>query len=156
MAPIWRYAAFLSSRQWGALLRLREDQHRPEGTFRGRKMPVLQGEHVAAAGSPVKKSKLSLKYHQKKETKRVLDFSEPQADEPKAVEQVEPEARWVICVVWSKVRTPLLRRSWVRLSAALCPKHARESFKHIHPNILIVNKSFNPVTPIVVKLQRYI
>nr|XP_040039330.1 ubiquitin carboxyl-terminal hydrolase 1 isoform X1 [Gasterosteus aculeatus aculeatus] len=55
-------------------------------------MPVLQGEHVAAAGSPVKKSKLSLKYHQKKETKRVLDFSEPQADEPKAVEQVEPEA----------------------------------------------------------------
>ncbi|XP_049444559.1 ubiquitin carboxyl-terminal hydrolase 1 isoform X3 [Epinephelus fuscoguttatus] len=56
-------------------------------------MPGLQGEHVVAAlGSPVKKSKLSLKFLQKKETKRVLDFSEPQADEPKTVEQVEPEA----------------------------------------------------------------
>ncbi|XP_037325965.2 ubiquitin carboxyl-terminal hydrolase 1 [Pungitius pungitius] len=55
-------------------------------------MPVQQGENVVAAGSPVKKSKLSLRYNHKKETKRVLDFSEPQADEPKAVEQVEPEA----------------------------------------------------------------
>lgn len=51
-------------------------------------MPGLQGEHVVS--SPVKRSKLSLKFLQKKETKRALDFSEPQADEPKAV--VEPEA----------------------------------------------------------------
>ncbi|XP_051985976.1 ubiquitin carboxyl-terminal hydrolase 1-like [Xyrauchen texanus] len=42
------------------------------------KMPGLQSECavVAAAGSPVKKSKLSLKFFQKKETKRALDFSE--------------------------------------------------------------------------------
>ncbi|XP_028260564.1 ubiquitin carboxyl-terminal hydrolase 1 isoform X2 [Parambassis ranga] len=56
-------------------------------------MPGLQGEHVVAAlGSPVKKSKLSLKFFQKKETKRALDFSEPQTDEPKAAEPEEPEA----------------------------------------------------------------
>ncbi|XP_067452518.1 ubiquitin carboxyl-terminal hydrolase 1 isoform X1 [Thunnus thynnus] len=55
-------------------------------------MPGLQGEHVVAAqGSPIKKSKLSLKFFQKKETKRALDFSEPQADEAKSVEPVEPE-----------------------------------------------------------------
>lgn len=46
---------------------------------------------MAALGSPVKRSKLSLKFLQKKETKRVLDFSEPQADEPKTAEQLEPE-----------------------------------------------------------------
>ncbi|XP_070688240.1 ubiquitin carboxyl-terminal hydrolase 1 isoform X3 [Pempheris klunzingeri] len=56
-------------------------------------MPGLQGENVVAAlGSPVKKSKLSLKFLQKKETKRALDFSEAQADEAKAAEPVEPEA----------------------------------------------------------------
>ncbi|XP_068445859.1 ubiquitin carboxyl-terminal hydrolase 1 [Clinocottus analis] len=56
-------------------------------------MPGLQGEHmVAGLGSPVRRSKLSLKFLHKKETKRALDFSEPQADEPKTVEQVEPEA----------------------------------------------------------------
>ncbi|XP_030289881.1 ubiquitin carboxyl-terminal hydrolase 1 isoform X2 [Sparus aurata] len=56
-------------------------------------MPGLQGENVVAAlGSPIKKSKLSLKFLQKKDTKRALDFSEPQADEPKTVEPVEPEA----------------------------------------------------------------
>ncbi|XP_071781748.1 ubiquitin carboxyl-terminal hydrolase 1 [Centroberyx gerrardi] len=56
-------------------------------------MPGLQGENVVAAlGSPIKKSKLSLKFFQKKETKRALDFSEPPADEPKTVEPVEPEA----------------------------------------------------------------
>ncbi|XP_071342255.1 ubiquitin carboxyl-terminal hydrolase 1 isoform X2 [Trachinotus anak] len=56
-------------------------------------MPGLQGENVSAAlGSPIKKSKLSLKFFQKKETKRALDFSEPQADEAKTAEQVEPEA----------------------------------------------------------------
>ncbi|XP_035863567.1 ubiquitin carboxyl-terminal hydrolase 1 isoform X3 [Sander lucioperca] len=59
----------------------------------GKRMPGLQGEHVVAAlGSPIKRSKLSLKFLQKKETKRALDFSEPQADEPKTVEQEEPEA----------------------------------------------------------------
>lgn len=57
-------------------------------------MPSLQGENVVAAlGSPIKKSKLSLKFFQKKETKRVLDFSEPEADEAKSVEPVEPEPR---------------------------------------------------------------
>ncbi|XP_035508558.1 ubiquitin carboxyl-terminal hydrolase 1 isoform X2 [Morone saxatilis] len=56
-------------------------------------MPGLQGENVVAAlGSPIKKSKLSLKFLQKKETKRALDFSEPPADEPKPAEAVEPEA----------------------------------------------------------------
>ncbi|XP_029003827.1 ubiquitin carboxyl-terminal hydrolase 1 [Betta splendens] len=56
-------------------------------------MPGLQGENVVAAlGSPIKKSKLSLKFFQKKETKRALDFSEPQADEAKTDETVEPEA----------------------------------------------------------------
>ena len=64
-----------------------------------KKMPGLQGENVVAAlGSPIKKSKLSLKFLQKKDTKRALDFSEPQPEEPKAVEQVEPEARWVSAV----------------------------------------------------------
>ncbi|XP_070816180.1 ubiquitin carboxyl-terminal hydrolase 1 isoform X3 [Chaetodon trifascialis] len=56
-------------------------------------MPGLQGENVLGTlGSPIKKSKLSLKFLQKKDTKRALDFSEPQADEPKAFEPVEPEA----------------------------------------------------------------
>ncbi|XP_049583021.1 ubiquitin carboxyl-terminal hydrolase 1 isoform X2 [Syngnathus scovelli] len=41
-------------------------------------MPGLQSEHV---GSPIKRSKLSLKFFQKTETKRALDFSEPQADD---------------------------------------------------------------------------
>ncbi|XP_059197760.1 ubiquitin carboxyl-terminal hydrolase 1 isoform X2 [Centropristis striata] len=55
-------------------------------------MPGLQGENVVATmGSPVRRNKLSLKFLQKKETKRALDFSEPQADETQAVEQVEPE-----------------------------------------------------------------
>ncbi|XP_008286376.1 ubiquitin carboxyl-terminal hydrolase 1 isoform X2 [Stegastes partitus] len=55
-------------------------------------MPGLQGENVVAAlGSPVKKSKLSLKFFQKKETKRALDFSETQTDEPKTAEPEEPE-----------------------------------------------------------------
>ncbi|KAG7268742.1 hypothetical protein CRUP_034576 [Coryphaenoides rupestris] len=53
-------------------------------------MPGLQGDSVAVGtppllGSPVKKSKLSLKFFQKKETKRTLDFSEPPgAHEPRA------------------------------------------------------------------------
>uniref|UniRef100_UPI0037E8FF64 ubiquitin carboxyl-terminal hydrolase 1 isoform X3 n=1 Tax=Semicossyphus pulcher TaxID=241346 RepID=UPI0037E8FF64 len=56
-------------------------------------MPGLQGENVVAAlGSPIRRSKLSLKFLQKKDTKRALDFSEPQADEAKTAEQEEPEA----------------------------------------------------------------
>lgn len=59
-------------------------------------MPSLQSENIVAAlGSPIRKNKLSLKFLQKKETKRALDFSELQADQPKVVEPVEPEARWV-------------------------------------------------------------
>ncbi|XP_072245197.1 ubiquitin carboxyl-terminal hydrolase 1 [Leuresthes tenuis] len=51
-------------------------------------MPSLQGENVVAAqGSPVKKNKLSLKFFQKKETKRALDFDDPKTSEPE-----EPEA----------------------------------------------------------------
>ncbi|KAJ3599877.1 hypothetical protein NHX12_033831 [Muraenolepis orangiensis] len=56
-------------------------------------MPGLQGDNVVAPsslGSPTKKSKLSLKFFQKKETKRTLDFSEPPpADEHRTA---EPEA----------------------------------------------------------------
>ncbi|KAM7011998.1 LOW QUALITY PROTEIN: ubiquitin carboxyl-terminal hydrolase 1 [Tautogolabrus adspersus] len=56
-------------------------------------MPGLQGENVVAAlGSPIRKSRLSLKCLQKKDTKRALDFSEPQAEEPKTAEPEEPEA----------------------------------------------------------------
>lgn len=55
-------------------------------------MPGLQSENVVAAlGSPIRKSKLSLKFFQKKETKRALDFTEPQPDEPQATELVEQE-----------------------------------------------------------------
>lgn len=62
-------------------------------------MPGLQGENaVAALGSPIRRSKLSLKFLQKKETKRALCFSEPQADEPKIDELVEPEARSVLFI----------------------------------------------------------
>ncbi|XP_061739670.1 ubiquitin carboxyl-terminal hydrolase 1 isoform X1 [Nerophis ophidion] len=55
-------------------------------------MPGLQGEHVSSLGSPIKRNKLSLKFFQKKDTKRVLDFSEPQADEaqPVSCDQVVP------------------------------------------------------------------
>ncbi|XP_013869733.1 ubiquitin carboxyl-terminal hydrolase 1 [Austrofundulus limnaeus] len=55
-------------------------------------MSAPPGESAGAAqGSPVKKNRLSLKFFQKKETKRALDFSEPQAEEPKT-EPHEPEA----------------------------------------------------------------
>ncbi|XP_061636065.1 ubiquitin carboxyl-terminal hydrolase 1 isoform X2 [Phyllopteryx taeniolatus] len=53
-------------------------------------MPGLQGEHaVTSLGSPIKRSKLSLRFFQKKETIRVLDFSEPHADEANS-DQVVP------------------------------------------------------------------
>nr|XP_057928840.1 ubiquitin carboxyl-terminal hydrolase 1 isoform X2 [Doryrhamphus excisus] len=52
-------------------------------------MPGLQGEHVSSLGSPIKRNKLSLKFFQKKETKRALDFSEPQAEEA-SCDQVVP------------------------------------------------------------------
>ncbi|CAL8394632.1 unnamed protein product [Boreogadus saida] len=53
-------------------------------------MPGLQGDNVVASlGSPVKKSKLSLKFFQKKEAKRTLDFSEPPADESKTEPETE-------------------------------------------------------------------
>lgn len=58
-------------------------------------MPGLQGENIVAAlGSPTKRSKLSLKFLQKKDTKRALDFSEPRADEPKIEEEeaAEPDS----------------------------------------------------------------
>ncbi|XP_034559872.1 ubiquitin carboxyl-terminal hydrolase 1 isoform X2 [Notolabrus celidotus] len=55
-------------------------------------MPGLQGETVAALSSPTRKSKLSLKFLQRKETKRALDFSEPQAEEAKTADPEEHEA----------------------------------------------------------------
>lgn len=59
-------------------------------------MPGLQADGVVAAlGSPIKKSKLSLKFFQKKETKRALDFSETQAEEQNVQPQeAEEPARW--------------------------------------------------------------
>ncbi|XP_024134142.1 ubiquitin carboxyl-terminal hydrolase 1 [Oryzias melastigma] len=55
-------------------------------------MPGLQGENVVATqGSPTKRSKLSLKFFHKKETKRALDFSETQTEEPKLTESEELE-----------------------------------------------------------------
>ncbi|KAM9831845.1 ubiquitin carboxyl-terminal hydrolase 1 [Neosynchiropus ocellatus] len=51
-------------------------------------MRSLQGESaVAGPGSPMRRNRLSLKFFQKKETKRALDFSEP----PPAVAAAEPE-----------------------------------------------------------------
>ncbi|KAM9384411.1 ubiquitin carboxyl-terminal hydrolase 1 [Pholidichthys leucotaenia] len=56
-------------------------------------MPGLQGDGVVVASeSPLKKSKLSLRFFQKKESKRTLDFSEHQIDEPKPSEPEEPGA----------------------------------------------------------------
>ncbi|KAL1272783.1 hypothetical protein QQF64_028645 [Cirrhinus molitorella] len=54
-------------------------------------MPVLHSESgvVTAAGSPVKKSKLSLKFFQKKDTKRALDFSEAPAEDNSTAEPEE-------------------------------------------------------------------
>ncbi|KAM3620073.1 uncharacterized protein V6R79_017939 [Siganus canaliculatus] len=55
-------------------------------------MPGLQADNVVAAlGSPVRRSRLSLKFLHKKETKRALDFSEPPAAEPKTEDAAEPE-----------------------------------------------------------------
>ncbi|XP_026069399.1 ubiquitin carboxyl-terminal hydrolase 1-like [Carassius auratus] len=54
-------------------------------------MPVLHSEGgvVAAVGSPVKKSKLSLRFFQKKDTKRALDFSEAPAEDTSTAEPEE-------------------------------------------------------------------
>ncbi|XP_037830057.1 ubiquitin carboxyl-terminal hydrolase 1 isoform X3 [Kryptolebias marmoratus] len=69
-------------------------------------MSGLQGEGaVAGQGSPMKKNRLSLKFFQKKETKRALDFSEPQAEEPKTEPQ-EPEASSCEQVVYGPCPCP--------------------------------------------------
>ncbi|XP_066520735.1 ubiquitin carboxyl-terminal hydrolase 1 [Hoplias malabaricus] len=52
-------------------------------------MPGLQADGVAVAGSPTKRSRLSLRFFQKRETKRALDFSETQPEEPSAAEPEE-------------------------------------------------------------------
>ncbi len=49
----------------------------------------MEGGAVAAVGSPVKKSKLSLKFFQKKDTKRALDFSEAPAEDNSTAEPEE-------------------------------------------------------------------
>uniref|UniRef100_A0A1A7WEY3 Ubiquitin carboxyl-terminal hydrolase n=1 Tax=Iconisemion striatum TaxID=60296 RepID=A0A1A7WEY3_9TELE len=65
---------------------------------------ALLGESVGPAhGSPVKKSRLSLKFFQKKEAKRALDFSEPQAEEPKTT---EPEGSTCEQVVYGPSPAP--------------------------------------------------
>ncbi|MCI4375602.1 hypothetical protein PGIGA_G00111360 [Pangasianodon gigas] len=51
------------------------------------KMPGVQSEGAAVGvGSPARKNRLSLKFLQRKETKRALDFSEPQAEEASSAE----------------------------------------------------------------------
>lgn len=49
------------------------------------KMPGVQQQQSDGAavgvGSPLRKKRLSLKFLQRKETKRALDFTEPQAEE---------------------------------------------------------------------------
>ncbi|KAG7513187.1 ubiquitin carboxyl-terminal hydrolase 1 isoform X1 [Solea senegalensis] len=83
-------------------------------------MPGLQGENVVAAvGSPIKRSKLSLKFFQKKETKRALDFSEPQTDESKTADPVEQEASTCDDVVFGPSPCPA--------SPGLLPCEKRES-----------------------------
>ncbi|TSL22075.1 Ubiquitin carboxyl-terminal hydrolase 1 [Bagarius yarrelli] len=53
-------------------------------------MPGVQSEgSVVGAGSPVRKNRLSLKFLQKKETKRVLDFSEPQTEEDRTADPAD-------------------------------------------------------------------
>ncbi|XP_017335221.1 ubiquitin carboxyl-terminal hydrolase 1 isoform X1 [Ictalurus punctatus] len=53
-------------------------------------MPGVQSEGAAVGvGSPVRKNRLSLKFLQRKETKRALDFNEPQAEESNAVEPAD-------------------------------------------------------------------
>ncbi|XP_061093886.1 ubiquitin carboxyl-terminal hydrolase 1 [Conger conger] len=55
-------------------------------------MPGLQSDcTVAAAASPLKKSRLSLKFFQKKETKRALDFSDALVEEQKTTEPEGPD-----------------------------------------------------------------
>ncbi|XP_048831841.1 ubiquitin carboxyl-terminal hydrolase 1 isoform X3 [Brienomyrus brachyistius] len=56
-------------------------------------MTGLHGEGgPAAVGSPVKKNRLSLKFFQKKDTKRTLDFSESRTEEQKPPEQDEADS----------------------------------------------------------------
>ncbi|XP_068599425.1 ubiquitin carboxyl-terminal hydrolase 1 [Brachionichthys hirsutus] len=70
-------------------------------------MPGLRGGHVGATqGSPVKKSKLSLKYLRKKEAKRALDFSEPQAEDLEPADREEREASGCDQVVPGPSRCP--------------------------------------------------
>ncbi|KAJ8392541.1 hypothetical protein AAFF_G00074190 [Aldrovandia affinis] len=55
-------------------------------------MPGLQSDCSAIATiSPTKKSRLSLKFFQKRETKRALDFSETHVEDQKTTEPEEPE-----------------------------------------------------------------
>ncbi|KAI5614623.1 ubiquitin carboxyl-terminal hydrolase 1 [Silurus asotus] len=55
-----------------------------------RMMPGVQGEVAAGAGgSPMRRNRLSLKFLQRKETKRALDFTEPQAEEAKPAEAAD-------------------------------------------------------------------
>ncbi|XP_016346908.1 ubiquitin carboxyl-terminal hydrolase 1 [Sinocyclocheilus anshuiensis] len=63
-------------------------------------MPVLHSEGgvVAAVSSPVKKSKLSLKFFQKKDTKRALDFSEAPAEDNSTAEPEETNHDQVVPV----------------------------------------------------------
>lgn len=58
------------------------------------KMPGVQSDGAAVGvGSPVRKNRLSLKFLQRKETKRALDFTEPQTEDPNTAEPSET-TRW--------------------------------------------------------------
>ncbi|KAL4635010.1 ubiquitin carboxyl-terminal hydrolase 1-like [Arapaima gigas] len=64
-----------------------------KGTDNPLTMPGLHMEGVSpATHTPVKKNRLSLKFFQKKDTKRTLEFSESQVEEQKPSEQEEPES----------------------------------------------------------------
>lgn len=57
-------------------------------------MPGVQSDGAAVGvGSPVRKNRLSLKFLQRKETKRALDFTEPQAEEGNSAEPADT-TRW--------------------------------------------------------------
>ncbi|KAG8537369.1 hypothetical protein GDO81_024643, partial [Engystomops pustulosus] len=50
-----------------------------------------ESQTVLAKASPSKKNRLSLRFFQKKETKRALDFAEKTQTEEQSVEEKEPE-----------------------------------------------------------------
>lgn len=54
--------------------------------FLAKRMPGLVQNECNGRGSPTKRKRLSLKFFQKKEAKRALDFTEKQENEPITLE----------------------------------------------------------------------